>query len=222
MSHNVYNELQTQLKNRLSLALPGLSAQARMAPPERFPKNHQQLYKPNSLTRIGCVLILLYPENNQKIHFPLIVRPEYEGVHSGQVALPGGKQDEEDTDFIATALRETCEEIGVEVDRTQVLGRLSELYIPPSNFIVHPIVAAITEKPTFVPSAREVAKLLTVDLTSLLGDARREVKDVVWRGKTVNLPFYNIEDHMVWGATAMILGEFLTVIEELQLSPMFD
>ena len=219
MSQDVYQELQIQLKKRLSLALPGVAAQAHMAPPQRFPKNHQQVYKPNANTRIGCVLILLYPGEDQRVHFPLIVRPEYEGVHSGQVALPGGKK-EEGEDFIATALRETSEEIGVEVDRSLVLGRLSQLYIPPSNFIVHPIVAAIPHQPEFVPSPREVAKMLTVDLTSLLGDAKREVKEVQWKGQTVDLPFYNIDDHTVWGATAMILGEFIAIIDELQLSPM--
>ena len=222
MSQDVYQELQIQLKERLSLALPGIAAQAHMAPPQRFPKNHQQVYQPNANTRIGCVLILLYPGEDQHVHFPLIVRPEYEGVHSGQVALPGGKKDEEDLDFIATALRETSEEIGVDVDRSFVLGRLSQLYIPPSNFIVHPVVAAIPHKPTFVPSQREVAKLITVDLISLLGDAKREVKEVQWKGQTVNLPFYNIDGHTVWGATAMILGEFITIIDELQRSPMLD
>ena len=221
MSQDVYKQFNIQLKERLSLTLPGIAAQAHMAPPQRFPKNHTQVYKPNINTRIGCVLILLYPDQGQ-VHFPLIVRPEYEGVHSGQVALPGGKKDEEDEDFIATALRETSEEIGVDVERTNVLGRLSELYIPPSNFIVHPIVAAISEKPTFRPDEREVAKMITVDLMSLRGDAKREVKEVQWKGQTVNLPFYNIDNQTVWGATAMILGEFLTIIDELQLSPMLD
>lgn len=221
MSQDVYKQFNIQLKERLSLALPGIAAQAHMAPPQRFPKNHTQVYKPNTNTRIGCVLLLLYPDQGQ-VHFPLIVRPEYEGVHSGQVALPGGKKDEDDEDFIATALRETSEEIGVDVERTSVLGRLSELYIPPSNFIVHPIVAAIDNKPTFNPDEREVAKMITVDLMSLRGDAKREVKEVQWKGQTVNLPFYNIDNHTVWGATAMILGEFLTIIDELQLSPMLD
>ena len=220
MSKDVYTELQSQLKTRLGLALPGVAAQAKMAPPQRFPKNKAETPKPNNKTRIGCVLILLYPDENQRIHFPLIVRPEYEGVHSGQVALPGGKKEEDDADFIATALRETCEEIGVDVDRTKVLGKLSTLYIPPSNFLVYPVVAAITREPTFVPSPREVAELLTVDLMSLLGDAKREIKEVMWKGKPIELPFYDIEDNMVWGATAMILGEFLAIIEELELSPM--
>lgn len=224
MSKDVYTELQSQLKARLALELPGITAQARMAPPERFPKNlnKKDPFQTNSATRVGCVLILLYPDKKQKIHFPLIVRPKYEGVHSGQVAFPGGKKDPEDVDFIDTALRETLEEVGVEVSRAQVLGELSKLYIPPSNFLVYPVVAAIPHEPVFVPSPREVDRMLTVDLMSMLGDAKREVKQVMWKGKEVQLPYYNIEGNTVWGATAMILGEFMTIIEELELLPMLD
>ncbi|NJO03394.1 MAG: CoA pyrophosphatase [Bacteroidia bacterium] len=108
------------LKNRLQRVLPGMSAHQRMAPPSRFVDKKR--YIPNEKTRQGGVLILVYPHED-RWYFPLILRPENTGVHSGQVALPGGKMDEEDNDIIDTALRETEEEIGVAVARSQVLGR---------------------------------------------------------------------------------------------------
>ncbi len=202
------------LRNRLNAPLPGAAAHLQMAPIARIEQAH--LFQPNENTRISSVMLLFYPENG-RLHFPMIVRPENSGVHSGQIALPGGKKDEEDEDLIATALRETHEEIGIKIDRSQVLGQLSHLYIPPSNFLVYPVVAAIEEKPSFVPSPYEVAELLSVDLYDFLEKHPRQEREIEARYMRAKVPCYELNDKIVWGATAMILCELHSIAKELLL-----
>ncbi len=199
------------LKCRLECPLPGVEAHLRMAPIDRLKKN--EIYKPNENTRVSSVLILFYPDEG-RLHFPMIVRPQNSGVHSGQIALPGGKKDEEDEDLIATALRETQEEIGVVVDRSQILGQLSHLYIPPSNFLVYPFVAAIHQKPEFVPSVQEVDELLSIDLDSFLTNQIPQEREIEARYMRAKVPCYELNGKIVWGATAMILSELQSIAHE--------
>ncbi|MEO1653115.1 MAG: CoA pyrophosphatase [Bacteroidota bacterium] len=200
------------IQNRLQSDLPGSEAHFKMAPMARV--TNKSRFAPNEKTRNGGVLILLYPEGN-KLYFPLILRPEDTGVHSGQVALPGGKRDEEDQDIIHTALREAWEEVGVDVQRAQVLGQLSEIYIPPSNFLVSPTIAAIKERPVFNPSIHEVAQLILVDLEEFRYNNGKQMKEVTARYMKSTVPCYELNGHTVWGATAMILSEFLSILEEI-------
>ncbi|TAF65316.1 MAG: CoA pyrophosphatase [Cytophagales bacterium] len=211
----IYSSIITNLEGKLkeNNKLPGVEAHKKMAPPGRFSEN-PTLYKPNKDTRVGSVLILLYPDENNIVKFPLILRPEYDGVHSGQVALPGGKKDEEDVDLVAVALRETWEEIGVEVTRNEVIGQLSEIYIPPSNFLVYPTVAKLDHKPNFIPSPHEVAGLFEVSIDTLIDQSICKEKWVEFRGSQVLLPYFDINDNVVWGATAMILCELKELLSQ--------
>lgn len=206
--------LKSQLSDRLALPLPGIEAHIKMAPPQRFPKNNP--YQPNETTRTGCVLLVLFPNEGGELCFPLMLRPEYGGTHSGQVSLPGGKHELEDEDLMHTALREMEEEMGVAITREQVVGQLSTVYIPPSNFLVHPFVAVMEEEPTFTPSENEVAKLFFVNVEELQEDHNRLSKPLKFKGKDIMVPFFQLDNNMVWGATAMMLSEFSFIWEDLK------
>lgn len=202
-----------QIQSRLTKNLPGARAQANMAPapdlPERFDLEQRKS------ARKSAVLILLYQESG-KVKFPLIVRQKYEGVHSGQVALPGGKYEQGDDSLIATALREAEEEIGVERSSIQVLGALTDLFVPPSNFNILPVVGWIKDRPVFNPEAKEVNMILEADLNTLLDPAiKKTEKKAFFQSTEVDVPYYHIEGQVVWGATAMILSEFETILNNI-------
>ncbi len=198
----------TALASRLRAPLPQERAHRAMAPAGRFAENAH--FQPNASTRLSAVLIAFYPKNGN-LYFPLIVRPDNSGVHSGQVALPGGRQDETDTDFVMTALREMEEEMGVTVPREAVIGELSSFYIPPSNYLVYPILACLPAPPTFSPNPSEVVKVLEVDLATFAYTDTRKQKVIQASYMEAEMPYYDLEDHTVWGATAMILSELREV-----------
>lgn len=189
--------------------LPGWSAQQRMA----TEVHRNARLQPRSDARQAAVLMLLYPRTEQ-LYLPMIVRPTYAGVHSGQIALPGGKVESEDTSLVAAALRETEEEIGVRVPEAQVIGVLSELYIPPSNFIVTPVLAYTEEQPSYQPDPTEVAKVLDFSLSAFTKlDNQSTVRVKAMKNITLEAPCYNIDGHIVWGATAMMISELLAVLD---------
>lgn len=208
-----FKEFVDKLGERLSEPLPGREAQVKMAPypvdENRFRENLKNPSKP------GGVMILLYPHNGD-IYLPLMKRPTYAGAHSGQVSFPGGKFEQEDLDLRATALRETEEEIGVRSEEVQVIGTLSELFIIASNFKVYPSVGYINERPVFVPDAVEVETVLEVSLSHLRDLSRRGVEQMTFGNYTIHSPYFNVDGHVVWGATAMMLSEFLDVIADLR------
>lgn len=198
----------TLKKLRIALAeksLPGADAQYKMSSNGRKNKVSDTFgTKPH---KVGAVLILLYPHKNG-IYFPLTQRNQYEGVHSGQVSLPGGKTEPFDLDASHTALRETEEEIGVSRHHVEVLGKLTDLYIPPSNFLVHPYVGFAENRPEMVKDDREVAELFETDLHTLLNDdIVGETTISVGNGYRIKTPYFDINGKIVWGATAMILSE---------------
>lgn len=199
------------LRNRLQNELPGWQAQSNMAT-----RVHREArIKPPAVTRKAGVMILLYPDKDQ-LWMPLIQRTTYRGVHSGQMALPGGKIDPEDDDITETALRETREEIGVDVKRDQVLGILSDLYIPPSNIMVTPIVAMISQKPTYQPEPSEVADTFDISLEDLLKPEHvSELEVARFNDTPLEAPAFVIRERIIWGATAMMLSEFLHIAQEL-------
>jgi len=162
----------------------------------------------------GSVLILLY-EDEGKIKFPLTKRPEYLGAHAGQISLPGGKA-ESGEDYIQTALREGNEEIGIHPDELNVIGRLSDFFVIPSNFMIVPVVAYTLTKPIFVPQESEVVKILQGNLDDLVSDDAIQTKEILAAKMYPMLaPHFLIEDEIVWGATAMMLNEFRMVVRDL-------
>jgi 8-oxo-dGTP pyrophosphatase MutT (NUDIX family) len=198
-----------QLRNDLAGPLPGRAAQYRMAPQPR-PGGSIPYDQPRPDTRRGGVLVLLYP-HEESLYLPLILRPTYNGVHSGQVGLPGGGYEEGDGDLTQTALREAYEEIGVPAGQTTVLGQLSPLYIFASNYLVHPTVAWASVRPPFKIDPYEVALMLEVLLLDLLDPAIRHVEEWQLRDRVADVPFFAVQEQRIWGATAMILSELLAL-----------
>ena len=207
-----FEQLLAQLQLAVQGALPGKEAQLLMAPqpidPRRIaakvPEDHRK----------SGVLLLLYPDAST-IYFPLIKRPQYPGAHSGQVALPGGKVEDWDPDVIFTALREAEEEIGIDAGKVEVIGSLTELYIPVSNFLVSPIVGFLDHKPTFIPEQREVARIIPTALNHLVQpDIVKLTPISLGGGKYLETPYFDIAGEVVWGATAMILSELIQVLRQ--------
>jgi 8-oxo-dGTP pyrophosphatase MutT (NUDIX family) len=201
--------------NALTKALakhePSLEVLLKMSPSNRA--NNPVV--PNNKTRKSAILILFYPANNQ-IYLPLILRPKYDGVHAGQMAFPGGRYELKDENLTRTALREAQEEIGIKASDVNVIGSLTELFIPPSNFFVLPVIGYLNYKPDFYPSSYEVDKVFEVNLSeiidkNIIGEMELEV-----RSEKIKAPFYDIQDCKVWGATAVMISELLAVIENFR------
>lgn len=178
------------------------TAHLRMAPSNR----PLVMPPPASPPRQAGVLVLLFPENGA-LQVVLTRRMDTLRGHSGQISFPGGQRDPQDTSFTATALRETCEELGVCDPDIQVIGRLSKMYIPPSNFDVYPTVAYLPQRPTFIPNPDEVAEVFTFPLDALFDDQYKAYEDRDFNGVKVSVPYYAINGHKVWGATAVMLSE---------------
>lgn len=200
----------TKLTQNLSRELPGLDAQLKMSPPSR--SIHLRDLEPGRKPVKAGVLILLYQEN-EAIKIPLIKRPVYDGVHSGQMAFPGGKIEDQDASLLDTALRESKEEIGILPQAVNIIGPLSELFIPPSNYLVTPYVGFINTKPEFKIDKSEVDQLIVVDLAELLApNARQEKQVLTGLDIYMHAPCYYVQNQIIWGATAMIISEFNEVI----------
>ncbi len=198
------------IRAALQLPLPGLTAQIQFAPEYRLPGLRQE---PPANARPAGVLVLLYPHHGEW-HFPLMKRVEDGLTHSGQISLPGGSQETGES-IRQTALREACEEVGAACAEVDVLGQLTTIYIPPSNFLVTPTVGRVEQRPDFKCDPREVAELIEVPLSTLFDP--NVVKREPWtlRGLQVEVPFFQIGPHKVWGATAMILSEFKMILETI-------
>lgn len=203
----VVSVLERKLKNEL----PGRKGQIHMAPAPVDEARFNILEPPHS--RKGAVLLLLFP-GKKGCTVPFIKRPIYSGIHSGQVALPGGKWEESDGELENTAIREAQEETGVQGSKIQLIGKLSKLYIPPSNFLVTPFVGFTKEIPEFVPDPREVDKMIYCDFETLVDKRiRKETMIVVNEKHSLMAPYFAIEDEIVWGATAMMLSELMVIWE---------
>ena len=188
--------------------LPGYDSHVKMSPQGR---NNPDFKIPDN-ARESAVLILLHKEN-EDTHCTLIQRPTYEGTHSGQIAFPGGKREEGEV-LKTTALRETYEEIGVSPELINVFGKLSDIYIPPSNFIVSPFVGEIDFKPIYVPDDFEVDEVFSFALTELLNeDIMKSKRLKMANGMFLKINYFDINNKVVWGATAAILQELKDILK---------
>jgi 8-oxo-dGTP pyrophosphatase MutT (NUDIX family) len=205
-------DLSKRLVNRLALPLPGGDAHE---PFRAIPVGDvKPLFEHGIPPRPGGVIILLY-EDEGRIMFPLIKRAEYLGAHSGQISLPGGKA-EPGEEAIDTAMRECEEEIGVKADQLTVIGKLSEFYVMPSNFIVTPVIATMDYKPFFKPDPYEVVRVLEGSVEDIIREEAMKQKGILAAGKyPMMAPHFEIDNEIVWGATAMMLNEFRMMVREV-------
>ena len=206
-----FNFFIESLRDKLNRPLPGVDAQLKMAPITRVHLMKQKV--DIGKARKAAVLILLYPDDSL-IKTVLIQRQDYNGIHSNQVSFPGGQYEDRDDSMQHTAIRETCEEIGVKQEKINTLGNLTELYIPPSNFLVLPVIGFVKNTPEFEPDIQEVKKVITVPMDVLTDD--KTVEDQVIEAsyrERVNVPCYMVDGHIIWGATAMIISELVALIK---------
>lgn len=199
------------LTQRLRGDKPGLQAQLKMVPE---PRPGQKVYTEVEATCLKAgVMILLY-QREGSWHIVLIRRPSTVLTHKDQVGFPGG-QLEPGENFEQAALRETWEELGVYPDQVQIIGSLTPLYIPPSNFCIYPVLATTNGPLSFKPHPEEVAEVIEMPLSHLTNS--RNVHRETWMigGQPVKVPFYSFERHKIWGATAMVLAEFLEILKSL-------
>ncbi len=207
------DELTARLSQRLNEPLPGFDAQIRMASKLRI--NASNFKFDTSKARIGAILIALYPDNGI-VKTVLMKRPDYDGTHSGQVSFPGGKMEDEDGGVVEAALREAEEEVGIKIGDVNVIGQLTELYIPPSNFLVHPVVGILDSIPDLVPDQHEVEHILQPELDYLFREDIIDEKDILLNnGIKLRTPYFEVDGHTVWGATAMIISELKAVMSSI-------
>lgn len=189
-----------------TVQLPGIDAQLSMAPADR----KQALEKAEQKAvqkRYAAVSVIVSTEPTAE-SLILIQRSQYEGVHSGQLAFPGGKKEESDFDFYETAVRETREEIGIELEEHHFIRKLTPLYIPPSNFEVHPFLFYTNNRLQFTIDPYEVAAVISLPISVLIDDqtvSKREI-DTSYNFK-IKTSVFTFGEHVVWGATAMMLAE---------------
>jgi 8-oxo-dGTP pyrophosphatase MutT (NUDIX family) len=195
-----------------NVELPATQAHAKMAP-----SNRMDLLKNIDFTNLNpkqaAVLMLFYPKNEQT-HLALILRNTYNGVHSSQIAFPGGKVEEADADFSATALRETQEEIGINPNHIHLIRPFTQVYIPPSNFMVYPYMGYSSHELLFTLQEDEVAGLIELPMADFLDE--RIIENKIMKtsyADAFEVPGFQVDQHFVWGATAMMLSELKETIK---------
>jgi 8-oxo-dGTP pyrophosphatase MutT (NUDIX family) len=203
------------LKEELQKPLPGSEVQWEMAHVNREKILPEELENINY--RQSAVLLLIYKKGND-YYLPLTERQTYKGAHSGQISLPGGKYEDKDETLQNTALRECAEEIGAH-NKIEILGALTPVYIPVSGFVVNPFVAFLhDELPQFNVDVNEVKELIHLSLADLLKPELKQITTVEpMPGLKLKTPYFNVQGKVIWGATAMLLNEFKTVLKSVDL-----
>jgi len=199
-----------RIEKGLRAPLPGIPAQLRMAPDPR-PQGHKAYFEVEESCLKAGVLLLLY-EKGGRLHLLLTRRTERVLHHRGQISFPGGEQHPGES-LEATALREATEELGVDLEAAQPLGRLTPLYIAPSNYCIYPTVTYLPGEPLFRPQPEEVAEVIEIPVSHLAEPANRRRETWTIGDRAADVPFFEFQGHKIWGATAMVLAEFLALLE---------
>ena len=207
-----FQEFLEYVPKLIAAKLPALESHIKMAPLERLDSlKNSDIGSKNAKT--AAVMMLFYPKNGGT-HLVLIVRNSYKGVHSAQIAFPGGKFETEDEIFSNTVLRETHEEVGIHPEKMEIIKTFTPMYIPPSNFMVHPFLGICKAEICFVPDPEEVAGIIELPLAVFLSDSILiEANLSTSYAININVPAFDIEGHVVWGATAMMLSELKDVLK---------
>lgn len=199
------------LSRRLEKPLPGLNAQLRMAPTPLSDGPNRELEPPPDAKK-SSVLILLFPNKEKELELILTLRSR-DIDHGGQISLPGGRSDENES-YIETALREAQEEVGINPGTVEILGVLSDLYVSHSNNLVKPVVGYMPEVPDLKPNPAEVEEAFTVEVKSLAAKKNLTVENWDLKKYSYEVPYWDIHEVPLWGATAMILNELLDLYRE--------
>ena len=212
MDYTFFSQQVSKIKN---LPLPGEAAHFIMAHKDRMEELEKANPQRKNAKKAG-VLALFYPKNANVTHLLLILRKTYKGVHSNQIAFPGGKLELQDASLKDTALRETHEEVGVPIERVRVIKSLSKVYIPPSNFEVHPYFGLYDEPLPFVLQEDEVESIVEVSLTDFMNDANLFEQTLSTSyAKNIVVPAFKLNTYTVWGATAMMLSEVKELLRQV-------
>ncbi len=204
-----FEELVPKIKKS---SLPGIDSQFKLAPSIRK-KLGKEINIEERNPNIAAVLSLLFPDAMGEMQMVFMLRKTYKGVHSNQIGFPGGKVEIDDDNLEATALRETYEEIGVSSVNITVLKELTDVYIPPSNFLVKPFLGIIKERPEYILEEKEVERLIEIPLRSILSDKFIASKIITTSyAKEIEVPVFKFEEEIIWGATAMMLSEIKDLI----------
>lgn len=213
MDEQRFIEFRHQLSERLKRQLPGFEAQKRMGPRLSDGRLSHDRKAPINC-RKNAVMLLFYPDKNE-IKLVLTVRSEKLPSHKGEISCPGGGINPHES-IIEAALRETREETGVKPEKIEIIGMLSELYIPVSNNVLSPVMGVLSEKPELTPNPGEVTEILTPSLHQLTNDKNIVIEDWEIRGFRLTVPFWNIFPVPLWGATAMILSELIEILKDTE------
>jgi 8-oxo-dGTP pyrophosphatase MutT (NUDIX family) len=198
----------------LEATLPAKEAHYKLAPQYRI-GDMERLELQSKNPKLAAVMMLFYPKNDAT-HLVLIVRNSYEGVHSAQIGFPGGKFEPKDKTYEITALRETFEEIGIHPESIEILRQFTRLYIPPSDFLVYPFFGICRNELLFRPDASEVAAVIEIPLAVFLDEeVMVNVQISTSYANYIMVPAFKIEEHIVWGATAMMLSELKDVLKKV-------
>lgn len=209
-----FEEFTQYIPKILNHRLPAINAHLKMAPLERRLAMDPQSYAEKN-PRLSAVMMLFYPKNGDAC-LVLTKRNEYAGVHSAQISFPGGKADADDIDLAHTALRETFEEIGVAGSDIDIIMPFTQIYIPPSNFLVSPFLGFSNSELEFKPNPYEVSEIIELPLDALLDDSIVvNVELQTSYAQKIAVPAFKFQEHIVWGATAMILSELKETLKSV-------